>query len=184
MGNPSAKGTRGYRPGDLLTGLGMEKGAAGIFSGDIAAEPVVEKLDDIVFDVSKKEREAAAAERERSATTRSSMEGYWGNYQTWASDAKTGFERRQSGMRARMAAGGIKEGSEQWETNIARIQSEYDVELAGLKKGVTGSAMESWAAKNQAGSEKPLGMEDYMGKEFGVRKAPVSKAESTASPWW
>jgi len=107
-----------------------------------------------------------------------------------------------------MAAGGIKAGTEQWDTNLARVQSEYETELAGFRKGVTGSALEQWTSDAQGGANKPMGMEDFMSQEFGMkdfasdravteqgaagsraRQAAAgtedrSKATSTSSPWW
>jgi hypothetical protein len=206
------KGSFDWRPARVLEGLGVGKDAAGVLSGDTAAEPVVEELDKIVDPLIVKEQEAidkAAAETtRRTAEQRTTMEGYWGNYQTWVADAKSGFDRSMGSMKARMAAGGIKSGTEQWDTNLAKVQSDYEGELAGFKKGVTGSALEQWSAQAQGGADAPMGMEDFMSQEFGMRSFDSdraatdetraegtarqaasgtqdrSKKTSTASPWW
>lgn len=206
------KGSFDWRPARLAEGLGVSETAAGVLSGDVFVENEIGELDKTVDPHTFKEQEAidkAAAETtRRSAEKRGTMEGYWGNYQTWVADAKSGFERSTGSMKARMAAGGVKAGSEQWETNLAKVQSEYETELAGFRKGVTGSALEQWSAQSQGGTDKPMGMEDFLSQEFGMREFASdravteqgaagskarqaaagtqdrTKATTTASPWW
>lgn len=87
-------------------------------------------------------------ETDRSKDT---MKGYWKNYQKWTADAKMGFEQKASSVKARLSAGGIKAGSEQWNTNLARLESEYDEDIAGIDKGVTATELRKWSTKRQEG---------------------------------
>jgi hypothetical protein len=127
-----------------------------------------------------KQEEKVREQRERG--TRSDVQGYWETYQKWGQEAATDYERNITSTKARMAASGIKTGTEQWETNLANITSEYEKELEGFKTGVTGSAVSDWAKTQQAavmgtdieGEEiitkeaTDLSMEDYLTQEFGT----------------
>ncbi len=166
----------------------------------------------ILYGLYSSSQTAAKGQESRSNATRSDMQGYWETYQKWGQDASIAFDKNITGEKARMSASGIKAGSDQWETNLTSIESEYSKQKSGFDTGVTGSALSNWAKAQQekrtgrgATSKKgvaTLNTSEYLTQEFGAldltkattvqetatkndRQAAAGNANSgTASPWW
>ena len=71
---------------------------------------------------------------------------YWKTYQQFGYDEQRGFERTSSMAQARMAAGGVKAGSQQWKANLGKLESDYEKNLTDIKEGTTAGILEDWVA--------------------------------------
>ncbi len=157
-------------------------------------------------------RARSKSSKARASATRSDMQGYWETYQKWGQDASTAFEKNITGAKASMAASGVKAGSDQWNTNLTSLKSEYDKQKSGFDTGVTGAALSDWAKAQQerqtgsgATSKKgvaTMSTNEYLTQQFGaldLTKAPTVQEKATkndrqaaagnvksgtASPWW
>ncbi len=95
---------------------------------------------------------------------RQTMERHWKEYQQWGFDARSSRDTSLGAMRAKMTAGGIKAGSEQWKTNLKRIETEYKGNIKGIESGVTRQILADW----QKSKAKQVRSVAFMGGEDEV----------------
>ena len=74
---------------------------------------------------------------------------YWKTYQQFGYDEQRGFERTSSMTQARMAASGVKAGSQQWKANLAKLESDYEKNLVDIKEGTTAGILEDWVKQQK-----------------------------------
>jgi len=114
------------------------------------------------------------------AETRKMMGGHWEQYQQWGTDAQSSFAKKEAGIKSRMAAGGVKAGSAQWTTNLAKAKSDYEKNIKGIKTGATAGIMKDWVAEQKKGitssSFKPR--PDWYSEELASRTGAVTKPEN------
>jgi len=90
-------------------------------------------------------------------TRKAEMQGYWEQYNKWVTDAESRHVSETSTAKARMAAGGQKEGSEGWETTMRGVNEAYEKELADLQGGAHYQALSDYYQGELKYSEKRLG---------------------------
>jgi len=74
---------------------------------------------------------------------------YWKTYQQFGYDEQRAFKRTSSMAQARMAASGVKSGSQQWKANLGKIESDYEKSLGTIKEGVTAGILEDWVTQQK-----------------------------------
>ncbi len=136
---------------------------------------------------------------------RTLVKSHWETFQKWGQDATKGFEAKTASAKAQMAASGTKAGSQQWNVNLASLQSDYEKEIEGIKTGATAEILEEWAAGEQErtyqeseragrvesnrlnaeyipGTRAPdLGAMDYLKQEFGALESEGESEEQKAA---
>ena len=118
------------------------------------------------------------------AETRKMMGGHWEQYQQWGTDAQSSFAKKEAGIKSRMAAGGVKAGSAQWTTNLAKAKSDYEKNIKGVKTGATAGIMKDWVAEQKkdivvgGGTSKQIDSRpDWYSEELASRTGAVTKPE-------
>ena len=74
---------------------------------------------------------------------------YWKTYQQFGYDEQRAFKRTSSMAKAKMAASGLKAGSQQWKTNLAKVESDYEKSIEEIKGGVTSGILEDWVKQQK-----------------------------------
>ena len=141
----SGGGGRGGRGGDGGGGFGSTGGSnpGGRGGGGRSDED----------DEWRKQHEAARAKRIRDAkikehttgATGQRVKGHWETMQQWKIDAGKNYARTRGNQISRMAAGGMKAGSELWEATLAPIDDAHQKEMDAFKTSATQGILDRWA---------------------------------------
>lgn len=78
------------------------------------------------------------------------IRAHWETIQQWREDAGKSYGRARGDQTVRMAAGGMKARSEQWETNLAAIDAKHATEMAGFDDSATMGIINRWIDKVRA----------------------------------
>ena len=107
---------------------------------------------------------------------------YWKTYQQFGYDEQRGFERTLSLTKAKMAAGGVKAGSQQWKANLGKLESDYEKNLVDIKEGTTAGILDDWVA----GQKKELSYIDRSDPDDTSYnyQASASQYAKQATPWY
>ena len=113
------------------------------------------------------------------AETRKMMGGHWEQYQQWGTDAQSSFAKKEAGIKSRMAAGGVKAGSAQWTTNLAKAKSDYEKNIKGIKTGTTAGIMKDWVAEQKKSITSSIfnHRPDWYSEELASRTGEFTKPE-------
>ena len=71
---------------------------------------------------------------------------HWETIQQWRIDTGKNFARSRGTAIARMAAGGQREGTQQWQDNLQKIESARQAETKGQQQSATMGILDKWAA--------------------------------------
>lgn len=135
----------------------------------------------------------------------------WGNYSRWVTDTNKLYDNKISSAKARMSAGGMQAGTDDWNREIESLENKRADELATHKKSTTyqlleqsriretrGSIMgnssdddyptdEDKLAREEADAERDrlmgMSIEDYYTEKYGGETAGGEEApEDTTAP--
>ena len=141
---------------------------------------------------------------------RDTIEAHWNTIQQWRIDEGKSYARTRGSQTARMAAGGMKAGTEQWNASLAAIDEAHATELAGYDSSATMGIINRWIDKVRAvepTSSAGQSTDEFMQANFGNAdgySASTGASESQgagagavvdprrrgagqvqeASPWW
>jgi len=80
---------------------------------------------------------------------------YWQNYRQWMEDTQKNYRNSRSLQEARMAAGGMQRGSEQWNAQIAAADKAYAEDVDALRQGQHYKEIKELWTKGFGAPEKP-----------------------------
>ena len=89
-----------------------------------------------------------------SGDVKASIQSHWETLQQWRIDEGKNFARSRGSQIARMAAGGMKEGSQQWEANLAQLDVAHEKEMQRLNDSATMGILNNWTADMKANAPR------------------------------
>ncbi len=73
------------------------------------------------------------------------MQDHWDTVQQWRIDEGVNYEREMSRTKARLGAGGVKTGSDSYNAQISKIESDYEAAKESIGGGATQGILDRYA---------------------------------------